>query len=338
MLTGKRITLLILTLVLILGSLTVAMGAPDDSDDDDVVELFGMAELEMMMHHAAVGTVDALEQGAELEAARNAAIEEEGENAAPTVFFEDATDGTQVAVALADYLVRAGVTELNEEPVQYQVVASSQTVRTEPNGEQAAAGAFAYGDVVTFLTVEDGWLRITNGEITGWVRPLFLAPFEGVEEEEEIEEVLPQSSNNRNVSGGGPNPGNVPDAPAVDHGQDDLYWLAVVIQYEAGSDWLTDLHQQMVANVVMNRVASNRFAQNTIHGILHAPGQYPWATRSNHPTPSARAFANAELILNGLRVIPANVVFQANFPQGSGTHAIIECPNGVLRTTYFGYL
>ena len=126
------------------------------------------------------------------------------------------------------------------------------------------------------------------------------------------------------------------DAPMA-HTQDDLWWLALVIHLEAGSNWLTDEHQLKVGNVVLNRVASNRFAGTTIHAILHQPGQYPWATNSSHPQPSERAIRNAQRLLDGERFLPSNVIWQANFRQGSACYSIIHCPRGIFRPTYFCY-
>ncbi|MCQ4023102.1 MULTISPECIES: Ig-like domain-containing protein [unclassified Ruminococcus] len=110
---------------------------------------------------------------------------------------------------------------------------------------------------------------------------------------------------------------------------DDLYCLAAVIWQESGSYWLSDRCQLMVGNVVLNRVASSRFP-NTIRGCLQSPGQYgPMAWNISIPSGSnsiekkaiERCFKNAKKLLEGHRELPSNVVFQANFPQGSGTYA-----------------
>lgn len=123
----------------------------------------------------------------------------------------------------------------------------------------------------------------------------------------------------------------------VPHSNDDLIWLAYVIHREAGSNWLTDEHQLKVGNVVLNRVESSRFRGNSIHAILHARGQYSWVTGSNVPRPSDRALRNAQKLLDGYRILPPNVIWQANFRQGRGCYSIVPCPRGVLRTSYFCY-
>jgi len=126
------------------------------------------------------------------------------------------------------------------------------------------------------------------------------------------------------------------EAP-IPHSQDDLMWLALAIHYEAGSNWLSDEHQLKVGNVVLNRVAHHRFAGTTIYEIVHQPGQYPWAVRTSHVIPSERAIRNAQRLLDGERILPENVVFQAQFRQGSSCHSSIRCD--VLRTTtYFCFI
>ena len=110
---------------------------------------------------------------------------------------------------------------------------------------------------------------------------------------------------------------------------DDLYCLTAVIWQESGSYWLSDRCQLMVGNVVLNRVESSKFP-GSIRGVLQSPGQYgPMAWNISIPTPRNsieqaaldRCYKNAKKLLDGHRELPSGVVFQANFPQGSGTYA-----------------
>ena len=48
--------------------------------------------------------------------------------------------------------------------------------------------------------------------------------------------------------------------------------LCRIVQSEAGNQDL--IGKILVANVVLNRVKSNRFEQNTIHDVIFAPGQF----------------------------------------------------------------
>lgn len=111
---------------------------------------------------------------------------------------------------------------------------------------------------------------------------------------------------------------------------DDLYCLAAVIWQEAGASWASDRLQLMVANVVMNHVESPYFP-NTIRGVLTRPyayGTMAWTgiklPTANDPITQAaidRCYANAKKILDGYRLLPSNVIYQAGFVQGSGVYA-----------------
>ncbi|MGI6264272.1 MAG: G5 domain-containing protein [Acutalibacteraceae bacterium] len=125
------------------------------------------------------------------------------------------------------------------------------------------------------------------------------------------------------------------------YSEDDLYCLAVAIYREAGSDWLTDEHRALVGCVVMNRVRSPLFA-NTVRGVLMSPGQYqglssgvyfPAGVSESSPAVQ-RAYRVAREVLEGQWSCPENVVFQAGFPQGSGTYRTIYAYGTV---TYFCY-
>lgn len=114
--------------------------------------------------------------------------------------------------------------------------------------------------------------------------------------------------------------------------QEDLMLLAKVIYSEAGSSWLSDEHQRLVGQVVLNRVADESFP-DTIEEVVYQKGQYSSASRLNSITPDERTIANARWLLEGNRVTPADVVYQANFPQGSYTYKIIT--DSILGSTYF---
>lgn len=114
--------------------------------------------------------------------------------------------------------------------------------------------------------------------------------------------------------------------------QEDLMLLAKVIYSEAGSNWLSDEHQRLVGQVVLNRVADESFP-DTIEEVVYQKGQYSSASRLNSFTPDERTIANARWLLEGNRIAPADVVYQANFPQGSYTYKVIT--DSILGSTYF---
>ena len=108
---------------------------------------------------------------------------------------------------------------------------------------------------------------------------------------------------------------------------DELEMLALVIYQEAGGDACLDETRLMVGTVVMNRVADSRFP-DTLYGVLTQRAQYGrlywtglvWPERANNPSEAhavARAYECAERILLGERVLPSDVIWQAEFIQGT---------------------
>lgn len=117
---------------------------------------------------------------------------------------------------------------------------------------------------------------------------------------------------------------------------DNLLLLAKIVHAEAGSDWLTEEHRQLVASVVINRVNSPEFP-NSIREVIHQRGQYApvGTTYFNNLKPSKKSVYSAlEVLLNG-SVAPPDVVFQANFRQGGGAYKTIH--DSILGSTYFCY-
>ena len=114
----------------------------------------------------------------------------------------------------------------------------------------------------------------------------------------------------------------------------DLDMLAMIIYQEAGSDLCQDSTRQMVGEVVLNRVADNRFP-NTVDEVLTAEGQYGalcwtgivWPRRA-YTQQEAHAVQRAYVCAYGLlsnnveRLLPQDTVWQAGFAQGVETMAI----------------
>jgi len=108
--------------------------------------------------------------------------------------------------------------------------------------------------------------------------------------------------------------------------------LARVVYFEAGSSWISDRHQQLVACVLLNRCNDNRFP-NTIEGNVYKKGQYACSgklysvSKSNIPS---RCYDNAKAAAYGLVECPPSIIFQAQFKQGKGVYEHIG-------NTYFCY-
>lgn len=112
---------------------------------------------------------------------------------------------------------------------------------------------------------------------------------------------------------------------------EELELLALVIYQEAGADACSDETRQMVGEVALNRVASARYP-DTLAEVLAQPYQYGrlhwtglvWPARAELPQEAhavARAYAIAEALLAGIveRLLPEDVIYQAEFPQGTET-------------------
>lgn len=111
---------------------------------------------------------------------------------------------------------------------------------------------------------------------------------------------------------------------------DDLTILALIIYQEAGGDACSDSTRQMVGSVFLNRVNSPAFP-DTFYEVATAPAQYgtlsytgiTWPERSQYEGEQAavqRAYRIAEELLTSGSILPDNVIWQAEFPQGSGTY------------------
>lgn len=110
----------------------------------------------------------------------------------------------------------------------------------------------------------------------------------------------------------------------------ELWLLAHLINGEAGATWCSDTTRYYVGSVVLNRVNHAEFP-DSIEGVIYQSGQYSCTWDGNFDLePSDRCWEIArDLLING-SWLPNDVVFQANFSQGSGVY---DCIDGV----YFCY-
>lgn len=115
-----------------------------------------------------------------------------------------------------------------------------------------------------------------------------------------------------------------------------LLLLSKIVHAEAGSNWLTEEHRQLVASVVLNRVDSPEFP-NSMYDVIHQKGQYSSAGSSyfKNMNPSRACVFSALSVIAGGSIAPADVIFQSNFKQGSGVYKSIY--DSKLGTTYFCY-
>lgn len=117
----------------------------------------------------------------------------------------------------------------------------------------------------------------------------------------------------------------------------DILLLSKLIDLEMGANWAPDWAKYAVGSVVLNRVDSPRFP-NTIYGVIFQPYQY----YSHHQSlfwnrvPSEKSKQIARELLDKGSTLPSNVVFQANFRQGSGVYSSYYDPY-MKNRTYFCY-
>ena len=102
--------------------------------------------------------------------------------------------------------------------------------------------------------------------------------------------------------------------PVMADYDNDLWYLSRVIQQEAG--YCSTEMMEGVGSVVINRVNDDRFP-NTIPEVINQPGQYSTAAYLSSQEPTQEAINVAvDLLENGSK-LPEDVVWQANFAQGT---------------------
>lgn len=104
--------------------------------------------------------------------------------------------------------------------------------------------------------------------------------------------------------------------------QEDLYYMSHIVQAEAG--YCSTEMMEGVASVVMNRVNDDRFP-DTVMGVITQAGQYSPLTNGtfwNEPTTEAIE-VSIDILENGSKY-PEDVIYQANFAQGSEVYTTIS--------------
>ena len=101
---------------------------------------------------------------------------------------------------------------------------------------------------------------------------------------------------------------------------EDIELLAHLIMGEAGSDYLPDEMRIYVGSVVLNRVSHDKFP-DTLEEVIYQSGQYACTWDGNfNKEPTDRCYEIATDLLTNGSVLPEDVVFQAQFIQGSDVY------------------
>ena len=117
------------------------------------------------------------------------------------------------------------------------------------------------------------------------------------------------------------------------YSEQDLNILAKVVWKEA--EYCPWEHKCAVAGVVLNRVNDERFP-NTIYDVVSQKGQYSASYTYGFDGIPQECYDAARAVLDGEYAIPSNVVWQAQFVQGSGVWWTSYVDTGYWRsTTYF---
>lgn len=329
----KRLICIALIMTFILG---VGVYALDISgiDKDNITYEENVNYAEIMINSCREGSEDSLLRAAESELQRNKKIEDMNLDYDQTHFFElleNKEDIIDAVMVFAETGFIYGVTELT---VDVDVL----NCREEAGTDFEKVAKFNEDTVVKFLkseTDEEGncWYQISYGDnITGWCMAEYLSAY--VKSTAEVAAQVTVAMEAAAVARAAEEAKAAEEAASAIN-EDDLYYLAAAITKEAGSNWITDEHQMMVGNVILNRVASSAFP-DTIYGVLTQKGQYPWASKGINITPTERAYSNARRLLSGERILPENVVYQSTVTQGSGVYtSIYDATLG--NTTYFCY-
>lgn len=115
------------------------------------------------------------------------------------------------------------------------------------------------------------------------------------------------------------------------YSDDDVWYLSRVIQAESG--YCERAMMEGVGSVVLNRRDDDRFP-DTIKEVIEQPGQYSTLSWLSSQTPTEEVMeVTIDLLENGSK-FPPEVVWQANFPQGSGTYQTLSTS---YSTMYFCY-
>ena len=109
---------------------------------------------------------------------------------------------------------------------------------------------------------------------------------------------------------------------SYDVNSNDVFLIAYAMSREAAYGDYTDA--TYVGNVIVNRVNDPDFP-NSVFGVLSQDGQYPWGVSyySEEYIYDPYFYEIAENLLAGNTPLPENVVYQARFPQGSGTYCTL---------------
>lgn len=113
--------------------------------------------------------------------------------------------------------------------------------------------------------------------------------------------------------------------PKIQHTDEDLELLAHIINAEGGgASWVSDKMCYYIGSVVLNRVSSKEFPDN-LYEVITQAGQYSSFGSANWQVPiTDRSYEVANDLLNEGSCLSKNVIYQAEFTQGSGIYEKVQ--------------
>jgi len=271
-------------------------------------------------------TDESFEKAKELEETRNKKLMFLKKNDSITNIFTDYTSWNKVIESgnFDSYYRRKNIKYVN--------IASSLNLRSHYSTDSKIIGNITNNESVVYLgsiVLEDStWYKISYNDVIGYASSNFLkTPEEAAKiTETKIQPTTIIRNRTTNIVSR--------DSSSRENISDDVYWLAVAITEEGGGEWYPEWVRNYIGCVVLNRVDS-KYYPNTIYNVLYQRGQYAWTTKKHHKEPYPWCLETAkDLLINGNRMLPKDIVYQAEFTQGSYVYE--KYHDDVLgTTTYF---
>lgn len=169
------------------------------------------------------------------------------------------------------------------------VIVEELNIRKRPNKKSKKLGTLSFGDKI----------KVSETESKNWVKILY---------KNEVAYVYKKYLSNKKKK----------------YSKEELSLMAHLLNAECGSETCSDKMLYYAGSVVLNRVKNNKFP-NSLHDVIYAHGQYActWNGAINK-TPSNRCWKIAKKLLTYGSILPQNVVFQAEFKQGSGVYEKVQ--------------
>lgn len=108
----------------------------------------------------------------------------------------------------------------------------------------------------------------------------------------------------------------------------EVYLIAKIVEIECGADYICLEQKLLTASVLVNLVFAESFPPTTVEEVIHYPGAYYPRTHVyfQNLIPTSRSLAVANYVVNNGVICPSNVIYEANFPQGSGIYKSFYVP------------